>query len=55
MANNFKFTESQRTRENRDTVKRDKQDHYVCSNYKSGRGTCSAHYIREDVLREQVL
>ena len=28
-----------------------KQDHYVCSSYKSGRGTCSAHYIREDVLR----
>lgn len=33
----------------------DKQDHYVCSKYKSGRGTCSAHYIREDVLREIVL
>ena len=32
-----------------------KQDHYVCSSYKSGRGTCSAHYIREDVLREIVL
>lgn len=32
-----------------------KQDHYVCSSYKSGRGTCSAHYIREDVLRELVL
>ena len=31
------------------------QDHYVCSSYKSGRGTCSAHYIREDVLRELVL
>ena len=31
-----------------------KQDHYVCSSYKSGRGTCSAHYIREDVLRELV-
>ena len=24
-----------------------KQDHYVCSSYKSGRGTCSAHYIRK--------
>ena len=32
-----------------------KQDHYVCSSYKSGRGICSAHYIREDVLRELVL
>ena len=32
-----------------------KQDHYICSRYKSGRGTCSAHYIREDVLREIVL
>ena len=32
-----------------------RQDHYVCNQYKSGRGTCSAHYIREDVLREIVL
>ena len=32
-----------------------KQDHYVCSKYKSGRGDCGAHYIREDVLREIVL
>ena len=32
-----------------------KQDHYVCNNYKSNRGTCTAHYIREDVLREMVL
>lgn len=32
-----------------------KQDHYVCAKYKSGRGTCSAHYIREDVLRNVVL
>ena len=32
-----------------------KQDHYVCNNYKSNRGTCTAHYIREDVLREIVL
>ena len=28
---------------------------YVCSSYKSNRGTCTAHYIREDVLRELVL
>ena len=28
---------------------------YVCAKYKSGRGTCSAHYIREDVLRDVVL
>lgn len=32
-----------------------KQDHYVCSSYKSGRGTCSAHYIREETLRDLVL
>ena len=32
-----------------------KQDHYVCSSYKSNRGTCSAHYIREDTLRDLVL
>jgi DNA invertase Pin-like site-specific DNA recombinase len=32
-----------------------KQDHYVCAQYKSGRGDCSAHYIREDVLREITL
>ena len=31
------------------------QDHYVCSQYKSGRGDSSAHYIREDVLQEIVL
>ena len=31
------------------------QDRYVCSHYKSGRGTCSAHYIREEVLRDVVL
>ncbi len=31
------------------------QDRYVCSKYKSGRGTCSAHYIREEVLRAVVL
>ena len=32
-----------------------RQDHYVCNNYKSNRGTCTAHYIREDVLRDIVL
>lgn len=32
-----------------------KQDHHVCSQYKSGRGDCSAHYIREEVLRDLVL
>lgn len=32
-----------------------KQDHYVCANYKSNRGSCSAHYIREEVLQELVL
>ena len=32
-----------------------KQDHYVCSSYKSGRGTCSAHYIREKVVEQIVL
>ena len=31
-----------------------KQDRYVCCHYKSNRGTCTAHYIREDVLREIV-
>ena len=31
------------------------QDHFVCSNYKSNMGTCSAHYIREVVLYELVL
>ena len=32
-----------------------KQDRYVCCHYKSNRGTRTAHYIREDVLREIVL
>lgn len=32
-----------------------KQDYYVCVNYKSGRCECTAHYIREVVLREIVL
>ena len=27
------------------------QDHYVCSNYKSNTGTCSAHFIREETLK----
>lgn len=31
-----------------------KQDHYVCSNSKSSRALCTAHYIRENVLREVV-
>ena len=33
----------------------DSQDHYVCANYKSAMGQCSAHYIREVVLKEIVL
>ena len=33
----------------------DRQDRYVCSKYRSGRGTCSGHIIREDVLRVVVL
>ena len=32
-----------------------KQDHYVCSAYKSGCGECTCHYIREEVLRDIVL
>lgn len=31
------------------------QDHYVCSNYKSNTGTCSAHFIREETLKKFVL
>lgn len=30
------------------------QDRYTCSQYKSGRGTCSCHFIREIVLKEIV-
>ena len=30
-------------------------DHYLCSEYKSARGECSCHYIREATLREVVL
>ena len=29
--------------------------HYVCSNYKSNTGTCSAHFIREETLKLFVL
>ena len=32
-----------------------KQEHYVCSNYKSNTGTCSAHFIREETLNLFVL
>lgn len=32
-----------------------KQDHFVCSNYKSNTGTCSAHFIRDEVLYQMVL
>ena len=31
------------------------QDHYTCAKYKAGRGECTAHYIREEVLRDIVL
>ena len=30
-------------------------DHYVCGQYRGGRGECTAHYIREDVLVPIVL
>ena len=32
-----------------------KQEHYVCSHYKSNTGTCSAHFIREETLKLFVL
>ncbi|MCD7802830.1 MAG: DUF4368 domain-containing protein [Clostridiales bacterium] len=32
-----------------------RKDRYVCSKYKGGRGECTSHYIREDVLRKLVL
>ena len=32
-----------------------KQDHYVCSNYKSNTGTCLAHFIREETPKLFVL
>ena len=31
-----------------------RQDHFVCANYRSNTGTCSAHYIRAVVLEEMV-
>lgn len=31
-----------------------RQEHYRCANYKSNTGSCTAHFIREDVLRELV-
>ena len=31
------------------------QDHYRCARYKSNTGDCTAHFIREDVLRQIVL
>lgn len=31
------------------------QEHFRCSNYKSGRGKCAAHYIRDVVLEQIVL
>lgn len=31
------------------------QEHFRCSNYKSGRGECAAHYIRDVVLDQIVL
>jgi len=31
------------------------QEHYICSNYKSNTGTCSAHFIREAALYDAVL
>lgn len=32
-----------------------KQDHFVCSNYKSNTGTCSAHFIRDEVIYQIAL
>ena len=32
-----------------------RQDRYVCAKYRSGRGACSGHIIREEVLRDVVL
>jgi len=32
-----------------------KQDHFVCSNYRSNVETCSAHFIRDEVLNRIVL
>lgn len=36
-------------------TQKNKYDHYICSHYRSGRGVCTGHYIREDVLTEIVL
>lgn len=36
------------------TVKRS-QEHFVCANYKSGRGSCQIHFIRDVVLERIVL
>lgn len=33
----------------------ERQDHFVCSNYKSNTGTCWAHFIRAVVLEKLVL
>ena len=33
----------------------DRQDHFVCSNYKSNTGSCQIHFIREQVLYRLVL
>jgi hypothetical protein len=31
-----------------------RQDHFVCANYRSNTGTCSAHFIRAVVLEDLV-
>lgn len=36
------------------TIKRN-QEHFVCANYKSGRGSCQIHFIRDVVLERIVL
>lgn len=33
----------------------ERQDHYVCSNYKSNTGSCSIHFVREVTLHDLVL
>ena len=32
----------------------EKDDHYTCANYRSNKGTCTAHYIRNSVLYDLV-
>ena len=32
----------------------ERQDHFVCANYRSNTGTCSAHYIQAVVLEQLV-